>query len=205
MGGHRRFVAVAVIGLVAACGGGEQAADSPDETTGATTATTAASADSGGSSQGQAAPPSGGGGSITVDGESFDANQVFSCEPEDAGEGALDVVVFAEDNRGLSIDVYSHERMDMATGEMSAEAGFTLRLNIANPEVGQLEYETAARESEDGWVAGDDETPLAAPPYKMSGDNFRGGMTLLQQYPEDTGETVDVTFDVELPEPMECP
>lgn len=203
---NRWWAPIVLVGLVTACGGGEQGADAAATTAAPESrATTPTAGESNGGSQGQVAPPSGGGGSITVDGVSYDAQQVFSCEPDDAGEGALEVVVFAEDGRGLSIDVYSSERMDMATGETSVEFGFTLRLNVASAEVGQLEYETSAREAESGWTAGDDGVPLAAPPYEVTGDNFRGGLTLRQQYPEDTDATVDVAFDVELPEPMECP
>ncbi|MGA8039134.1 MAG: hypothetical protein WCA93_03405 [Acidimicrobiia bacterium] len=208
-------VTVVMVLLVASCGGGTSGstlageAGAKDATTtvtssqndepGGDTETTTDQSDKG-SPGGTAAN-----GTVMVDGEAFDAAQMYRCVPyADPGKEPnpedLDLVVFATDGRYLSLTISNGEGVNMGNGQSYPRQAYSLRLDVADAG-GQVEYELGATNDEDGnWILGDDVgTPLDSAPFIIDGNNISGGMTLVETYPNEGDSMVNVTYELEIP------
>lgn len=191
---------VAILTVLAACGSGDSGSDSGTETTAASsggqaTETTAASSDDGGSDDGgdtgndttettaassgsdeiPAPPETGDAGFFTVNGQQIGVDQVIRCIP--FSEGSIDLQARG---RGAAFNL------------VMTDAGEILDPSVQGSYLAQ-EYGSNA------W--GDHE--FGAGEIDFTGDRVTGATTVGDSY--GTGETVDITWDIEVPaEEIDC-
>jgi hypothetical protein len=147
-------------------------------------------------------------GSFTVDGESFDDVEVFSCPPFSAsGEpdpGDLSLLGFLGVSTGLEVVLAHSQGVDTDDGTPYDRA----RLDVFHSRQGASGVEqfeaSAANDADGNWFLVDseslEETPLDAVPYIIDGARMSGSLAGLEQtFPDEGAATVDVTWDYEIP------
>jgi hypothetical protein len=213
----KALILISVLALVAAaCGGGEVASGD------GAAPTTVGSADSGTENPpsdepapGDSAQGSSGSGEFTVNGETFQIEEVRRCEPFDYNDeknpANLDV---AAQGGG----VYINPVISGTTGFAQAENGMdqydqqthSLFLSVST-DSGPEQYESSASHDIDNvWYVGfspgltQSGEMLDGPPFIVSGNTISGSMTLVKKYP-DTDGSADVTFKFDFPQEItEC-
>ncbi len=157
--------------------------------------------------RGQGLPAGGAEGSFTVDGETFEAS-VYRCEPFSASGPAnpedLDLRAFFSLSHGVELEIAHSTRPGSSGRAFEATILFVF---YSRPSAdGPVQFEGAASTDADGvWYPGNlidlaTATPLEQPAFEISGDRIKGGLTNVEQsWPEGGGATVDITFDLEVP------
>ena len=153
-------------------------------------------------------PPAGGVGSFTVDGESFDNVDIYSCAPFSFGSDPdprdLSLLGFMGGMTGLEVELSHSQGVDMSDGTQFDQ----IRLSVFHSRSGDSgteQFEGSASNNAAGdWFTTDPETfeevPLAAPPFVMEGNRISGSFAGLEQtWPDEGAATVDVTWDYEIP------
>lgn len=152
--------------------------------------------------------PAGGTGSFTVDGESFDNVDVFSCAPFSFGSDPdprdLSLLGYMGGMTGLEVELSHSEGFDMSDGSQFEQ----IRLRVFHSRTGDSgteQFEGSASNNAAGeWVMTDPETfeelPIADSPFVMEGNRISGSLAGLEQtWPDEGAATVDVTWDYEIP------
>lgn len=205
--------------IAAACGGGE----STDVDNGAVT--TVGGGNSGTADPQTAEPPpdepaapsQSASGEFTVNGETFQIEEIRRCEPFD----------FYDENHPDNLDVaarsggiYINATISGSTGLAPAENGVeeynqqthSLQLSVST-ESGPEQYESSASHGIDNvWFVGFVPVPgadqegemLDGAPFTVSGNTISGSMTLAKDFP-DTNGSADVSFQFDFPNDIvEC-
>ena len=141
---------------------------------------------------------------MIVDGETFEGS-VRRCEPfsfgQDAHEDDVSVVLFS--SAGLNIDLSYFPSMDISGGGEYLAA----RLDLLYSASGGAQFEASSTSDIAGkWFLDTDtfeENPLPEAPVTIDGDRIKGGLPLIQSWPQDETGTVQVTFDLEIPSEIE--
>lgn len=155
-------------------------------------------------------PAAGGVGSFTVDGESFDNVDVYSCEPFSFGSDPdprdLSLLAFVGGMDGLQVDVSHSEGFDVSDGGQTQFEQMSLSVFHSRSGEGTTEqFEGSAMNGADGsWFVRDQETfeevPLDETPVVIEGDRITGSLAGLEQtWPDEGAAIVDVTWDFEIP------
>ena len=101
----------------------------------------------------------------------------------------------------MNIDLSFSDGFDLNTGDQYLQEN----LNVFYSASAQ-QYDGVARNQADGtWyptneMFPEDIDPLPSAPYEISGNRISGGLTLAQSWPEGGDGSVEVTFDVKIPE-----
>lgn len=153
-------------------------------------------------------PPAGGVGSFTVDVESFDNVDIYSCAPFSFGSDPdprdLSLLGFLGGMTGLEVEVSHSQGTDMSDGTQFDQ----IRLSVFHSRAGESgteQFEGSASNNAAGdWFTTDPETfeevPLDDPPFAMEGNRISGSLVGLEQtWPDEGAATVDVTWDYEIP------
>lgn len=215
----KTMILISVLALVAAaCGGGEGA----DQDNGAATTV----ADGG---NGTANPPTeetqpdspspgqSGSGEFTVNGDTFQIEEVRRCEPFDFNnENHPDNLDVAARSGGVFINVTIAGSTGFAPADNGVEeySQQTHHLQLSLPtDSGMTQYETtASHDIDDVWYVGFLPIPgatqegemLDGPPFTVSGNTISGSMTVAKDFP-DTNGSADVSFKFDFPDDIgEC-
>jgi len=153
-------------------------------------------------------PPAGGTGSFTVDGESFDNVDVFSCAPFSFGSDPdprdLSLLGYMGGMTGLEVQLSHSEGFDMSDGSQFDQISLSV-FHSRTGESGTEQFEGSVSNNAAGeWFTLDPETfeevPVADPPFVMEGNRISGSLADLEQtWPDEGAATVDVTWDYEIP------
>lgn len=149
-------------------------------------------------------------GSFTVDGESFDNVEVYSCEPfsfgSDPNPDDVSVLAYLGGSSGLEVAVSHSEGFEISDGEQVRFDQVDVNVFYSRQgESGLEQFEgSAASNASGGWSFFNQETgeqiDLADSPYERDGDRITGSLAGLEQtWPDEGAATVDVTFDLEIP------
>jgi hypothetical protein len=155
-------------------------------------------------------PPAGGVGSFTVDGQSFDNVDVYSCEPFSFGSDPdprdLSLTGFLGGMDGLGVELSHSEGFDLSDGGQTQFDQIRLSVFYSRSgDSGTEQFEGSASNNAAGeWFTTDPETfeevPIADPPFVMEGNRISGSLAGLEQtWPDEGAATVDVTWDYEIP------
>jgi hypothetical protein len=179
----------------------------------------AAADDGAGSAAGDSPMPPGavGGGSVTIDGAQFDGS-VFRCAPRYIDMGAElehedDLNLLASVGAGgLQIEIGHSEGFTITADGTGMESFVEQTLNVfysGSGDQGTEQFEAfAARDAANAWFRDyvpmpgqePEQPPLADAPYTRDGANIRGTMILEQIWPEEASGTIDVTYDLPIPD-----
>ncbi len=153
-------------------------------------------------------PAAGGVGSFTVDGESFDNVDVYSCEPFSFGSDPdprdLSLLAFLGGSEGLQVELSHRQGMDMSDGTQFDQVDLSV-FHSRQGDSGLEQFEGSAASAADGtWFIVDPETfeqvPFAENPVVIDGNRITGSLAGLDQtWPDEGAATVDVTWDFEIP------
>ncbi|HSM43746.1 MAG TPA: hypothetical protein VK969_01880 [Acidimicrobiia bacterium] len=153
-------------------------------------------------------PAAGGAGSFTVDGESFDNVDVYSCEPFSFGSDPdprdLSLLAYLGGMDGLQVEVSHSTSFDMSDGTEFDQINLSV-FHSRQGEAGLEQFEGSAASAADGsWFTLDPETfeqvPFDENPVAIDGDRITGSLAGLDQtWPDEGAATVDVTWDLEIP------
>lgn len=214
MNGNRfRLLVLAAVMLliVSACGGEDTssstAAASPSAGQDSDPAQESDGEPSSGSdaSGGEGLSSGGGTGTYTVDGEAVES-PVYRCDvaPSSGQEPHPDdlaVLAFQGGSDGLEVEV-GHSTRPSSSGAYEATILFVFYSRSGAD--GLEQFEGSAATGPDGqWYLQSDfdfANPFAEPPITVNGNRITGSLANVEQdYPEDGTATVDVTFDLEIP------
>lgn len=153
-------------------------------------------------------PPAGGTGSFTVDGESFDNVDVFSCAPFSFGSDPdprdLSLLGFMGGMTGLEVELSHSQGFDMSDGSQFDQINLSV-FHSRTGDSGTEQFEGSVSNNAAGeWFTLDPETfeevPIADAPFVMEGNRISGSLAGLEQtWPDEGAATVDVTWDYEIP------
>lgn len=120
---------------------------------------------------------------VSVDGQSLNAQQIVRCIPFSDTDGNLDLTMVGD---GFTLFVYVSENT----------SGSVEELNINGPAVGDGLYAGTLSEVGGSWI-NDSLEPVDGPAFDWQGDRISGTMTLADI--TDTADPVDVRFDMIVP------
>ncbi len=213
----KAMVLLGVLALVAAACGGGDGAEPADE--GAATTVTSPDSETENPPTEEPSPeepaetPSGpsGSGEVTVDGETFQINEVRRCEPfdfyDENNPNDLDVVAGTAEGVYLSL-VISNSTGYTAGGQDNYEQQYhELRINRFGDDGQEQFVATASHDIDNVWylpfsgISGGTEegVMLGGPPFVRDGDSISGAMVITKDWPEEDGTTLDVTFNFDFP------
>lgn len=149
-------------------------------------------------------------GSYTVDGESFQGVDTYSCEVFSFGSQEphpddLSVLALLGGSEGLQVEISVSQGFDMTDGSQFDQVRMSV-FHSRSGEGGLEQFEGGASNDANGvWSSGDQFDPdslveLGEPPFVIDGDRITGALPGLEQtWPDEGAATVDVTFDLEIP------
>jgi len=153
-------------------------------------------------------PVAGGVGSFTVDGESFENVDIYSCAPFSFGSDPdprdLSLLGFLGGMTGLEVELSHSQGVDMSDGTQFDQ----IRLSVFHSRAGEAGTEqfegSVSNDASGNWFTTDPETfeqvPIDGPPFVMDGSRISGSLSGLEQtWPDEGAATVDVTWDYEIP------
>jgi hypothetical protein len=213
----KAMILLAALALVAAaCGSGEDI-----EPADAGVATTVGSAETDTETPPTDAPspeepaeaPSGpsGSGEITVDGETFQINDVRRCEPFDFNDennpNDLDVVAGTAEGVYLSLVISNATGYADGGQKTYEQQTHELRINRSGNGGSDQFVAAASHDIDNVWYlpfspsfgTPQEGVMLSGPPFVRDGDSISGGMVVTKDYPEEDGSTLDVTFNFDFP------
>ena len=153
-------------------------------------------------------PAAGGVGSFTVDGESFENVEIYSCEPFSFGSDPdprdLSLLALLGGSNGLQVELSHRQGVDMSDGTQFDHVDLSV-FHSRQGESGVEQFEGSAASAADGtWFTVDPETfeqvPFDENPVVIDGDRITGSLAGLDQtWPDEGAATVDVTWEFEIP------